>query len=392
MQLKISLAVATLLSTMALNAEDYVTVQYLQYNENNNRTDVSAPSIMINKDFGTDYTLNAGFVVDVVSGASQNYYDKNYDGTSGASSDASSGASAFARALDVKASDVEYGNTNYEDKRVAINLLLTKRLENRDELIVGINQSNESDFYSTELSTQYMHWLDSSKNQSISVGASYQFNKILTYCNDVGADGCSGASEAMDATAFNAEVSFSQNIDTTSDVNIALFFSNDDGYLDNPYLNVIRNYKSDGNADVVGEKRPDSKMAYGFAFKYAKALNDNFTLHLGYRYYRDDWSIDSHTLDGDILYEFGDDWIFKVGLREYIQTEANFFSGYKNHFTDEKYASSDQRLSAFNAMTYKSNIDYQLNDTLNINFGINYYTQSTGLDALYFITGFTYGF
>jgi len=392
MQLKISLAVATLLSTMALNAEDYVTVQYLQYNENKDRTDVSAPSIMINKDFGTDYTLNASLVVDVVSGASQNYYHESYDGTSSASSDTSSGASAFARGLEIKASDVEYGNTQYDDKRVAGSLLLTKRFENRDELTVGVSRSNESDFYSTEASAEYMHWLDSSKNRSVAFGASYQVNQILKYCNSVGVDGCSGASQAMDATAFNTQVSFSQNIDSSSNAKIALFFSNDDGYLDNPYLNVVRNYKADSSADVVGENRPDSKIAYGLTLKYANALSDTLTLHLGYRYYSDDWGIDSHTLDTDILYEFDDDWIFKVGLRGYIQTEADFFSGYKDYFTDEVYASSDQRLSGFNALTYKSSIDYKINDEVNINFGANYYTQSTGLDALYFVSGFTYGF
>ncbi len=392
MQLKLSLITATILTTMALNAEDYVSVQYLQYNENEDRTDISAPSIMINKDFGTDYTLNASFVVDVVSGASTNYYDEGYDGTSSASYDSSSGASAFARGIDVNASDIEYGNVEYDDRRVAGSLLLTKRFESRDELTVGISRSNESDFYSTEASAEYMHWVDSSKNQSISFGMSYQINEILKYCNSVGTDGCSGASQAMDATAINAQVSFSQNIDSTSNAKVSLFFSNDDGYLDNPYLNVVRNYQIDGTADVVGEKRPDSKIAYGLALKYVNALNDNTTLHLGYRYYSDDWGILSNTLDADIFYELGDDLIFKLGLRAYIQSEADFFSGYKDYFTDEKYASSDQRLSEFNTFTYKASVDYKIYEDLRVNFGAQYYDQSTGLSATYIVTGFTYSF
>jgi len=301
MQLKLSILTASLLASMALSADDYVSVQYLQYNENEDRTNISAPSIMINKDIGTDYTINASFVVDVVSGASQTYYD------------ASSGASALSRALKTDAKNVKYGNIEYDEQRVAGNLLLTKRFENRDEISVGFSRSSESDFYSTEASLDYMHWIDSSKNQSISFGISYQINEILKHCDNLGLDGCSGASESMDATAINAQVGFSQNIDTTSNAKIALFFSNDDGYLDNPYLNIIRNY-DDKTVDIVGEKRPDSKMAYGLSMKYAKAISDNTTLHLSYRYYSDDWGVDSHTIDSDIFYEYGDDLISDVTI------------------------------------------------------------------------------
>ena len=365
---------------MALQAEDFVSVQFLQYDENENRTSISAPSIMINKDFGTDYTLNASFVVDGVTGASQSYYDS------------ASGASAFSRKIDANADDVEYGNIEYSETRMAISALLTTRFESRDELTVGISRSSESDFYSTEASAEYMHWLSSSKNNSITAGLSYQSNQILRKCPTVGVDGCSGASESMDATAINAQIAYFQNIDSQSYAKVSLFYSNDDGYLTNPYLNVVRNYTEGGTADIVNEERPDTKQAYGIALKYANALSDNLSLHLGYRYYSDDWEIASHTLDTDVYYELSKKWIFKLGLRGYTQTQAKFYSGEIDYFTDEKYASSDQRLSDFSALTYKANVDYKVNDDLGINFGAHFYDQSTGLNATYFITGFTYNF
>ncbi len=392
MQLRVSLAAATIISSLALNAEDYVSVQYLQYDETENRTSISAPSIMINKDFGTDYTLNASFVVDVVSGASETYYDKSYDTTSGATPDAKSGASAFSRNIGVKADDIKYGNVEYDEKRVAAALLFTSRFENRDELTVGLGRSNESDFYSTEASAEYMHWLGSSKNQSLSFGLSYQANEILTYCREFDIDGCSGASVKEEATAINTQLSYFTNLNSTSYTKLSLFYSNDDGYLTNPYLNVVRNFAEGGTADLVGENRPDSKVAYGVALKYANALTDNISLHLGYRYYTDDWEIDSHTVDTDIFYELGSSWIFKVGLRTYTQSEASFYNPDKDYFTNELYASSDQRLSDFNALTYKTSVDYKIYKDLGVNFGANYYEQSTDLSALYFVTGFTYNF
>jgi len=392
MQLRLSFITASILATMALNAEDFVSVQYLQYNENEDRANISAPSIMINKDFGTDYTLNASFVVDVVSGASKTYYDKSYDGTTSASADTSSSASAFARGTDIDSSNVEYGNVEYDEQRVAGSLLLTKRFASRDELTLGVSHSSEHDFYSTEGSAQYMHFLDSSKNQSLTMGLSYQYNQILKYCENVDADGCSGASKAMDANAINTQIGFSQNIDSTSNIQLALFFSYDDGYLDNPYLNVVRNYKEGGTADIVGEKRPDTKTAYGTAIKYAKSFQDVVTLHLGYRYYADDWGINSHTVDSDLYYEVTNKWIFGIGLRGYTQTKSDFFSSSITHFTDEIYASSDLRLSDFNSVTYKGSVDYKISDDLHINFGANYYDQTTGLTAINIVTGFMYNF
>ncbi|MEA3228959.1 MAG: DUF3570 domain-containing protein, partial [Campylobacterota bacterium] len=258
----------------------------------------------------------------------------------------------------------------YDDKRIAMGLLLTTRFENRDELVVGVSRSNEKDFYSSEISSEYMHWLSDSKNNSISFGLSYQFNQILKYCSNVSVDGCSGASEEMRAHAINTQLSFSQNIDSHSNAKIALFYIQDSGYLDNPYLNIIRNYQADASSDIVGESRPDSKKAYGVALKYANAFTDSFTLHLDYRYYRDDWEINSHTLDLNTYYELNDDWLFKVGLRTYIQSEASFYNASPKFFTNQLYASSDQRLSDFNAITYKSAFDYKIYEDTSINLGV----------------------
>ena len=381
MQLRISLAAATLLTSMAMQAEDYVSVQYLQYNESENRTAVSAPSIMLNKDFGTDYTLNVNIVADAVSGASETFYD------------ASSGASAYSRGIGVNADDVTYGNVEYEDTRVAGGATLITRFDNRDELTVGFNYSSESDFYSAEGSLEYMHWLTSSKNNSLSLGLSYQSNEVLVHCDGLGScDAGSGASQAMTNDAINAQVSYFQNINSQSYAKVALFYVGDSGYLTNPYSNVVRNYVDGGTADVVNENRPDSRAAYGLSLKYANAITNSFSAHIGYRYYSDDWDIDSHTIDTDFYYEPSSDWLLKLGLRYYMQSEANFYSAEKDYFTNEEFASSDMRLGKFNAITYKTDAEYKISQDWSVNLGVNYYDQSEGLDATYLMTGVTYRF
>ena len=383
MQLRISLAAATLLSALSVQAEDYVSFEYLQYDENNNRTSVSAPSITVNKDFGVDYTLNVSLVADAVSGASETYYD------------ASSGASAIdSRSTNVNQSDVKYGNVDYEDDRVAGSIALTTRFDNRDELTVGINRSNESDFYSTELSGEYMHYLDESKNQSITFGLSYMANQILVQCSATGTGSCdtlSGGSEEETADTISTQIGFHQVLDSTSYAEAALYFMQEDGYLTNPYLNVVRYYDS-GTAQIVGENRPDSRTIYGASFKYAKAVNDQFSALASYRFYNDDWGVNSHTIDTDLYYEPNSDWLFKVGLRYYTQSEADFFKFEKDYFTNQTYASSDLRLSDFDAITYKSYVEYKFSDEFSYNISANFYDQSTDLSATYFMTGFKYKF
>jgi len=380
MQLRLSWCAATLLVATTMQAEDYVSVQVLQYNENDNRVSVTAPSIMLNKDFGTDYTLNASLVGDAVSGASPTYYD------------ASSGASAYSRGKNVKTSDVEYGNVHFSEQRVAGSLLFTSRFSNRDELRVGANGSSEHDFNSGSGSVEYMHWLDSGKNSAITLGGSYQYNEITARCVDrVDCDTSSGASELKTATAVNLQLGVSHNINPESYMEVAAFYIADDGYLTDPYLNVVRN-NNGITADIVGEKRPEERRAYGGIVKYVNAVTENTTLHLSYRYYWDDWDIDSHTVDSDLFYELGSDWTFKLGLRYYNQSAANFYSGSDSYFGDEGFASSDYRLSDFSALTYKSNVDYKITTDVSVNLSANYYDQTTGLKATYFMTGFRYNF
>ncbi len=382
MQLRIplSLAASIVLATLNTQAEDYVSVQFMQYDENNDRTSISAPSLEINKDFGTDYTLNAQFVLDSVSGASPTFYDS------------SSGASAYSRGP-VDDEDVAYGNVNYDEQRAAGTLLLTTRLENRDELKTGLNYSSESDFYSYEGSAEYLHYLDNNKNNSVSLGLSYQYNEILIKeCIYNGAcDTQSGASQKMDNNVISIEAGISQIVDPTSYAKVSLFSILEDGYLTSPYHNIVRNYGTAQQTVIVSDSRPDSRTAFGASLKYVKAYSDDFTAHFGYRYYSDDWGIDSNTLSADLFYEIGD-YVLNGGLRYYMQSEADFYSSAKDAFTDEKYASSDERLSDFNAMNYKLQVDYKVNDLLDINIGVSYYDQSTGLSATYLMTGFKYKF
>lgn len=393
MQLKYSLA--ALACVASLHAEDSISISYLQYNESDSRVSVSAPAISIKKDFGTDYTVDAYIVADAISGATITYIDAS-SGASGSGGGGSGGDDddkIFYKNI-ANPNDITYDKVNFDDTRFAYALNLTKRLENRNEITIGTNISLESDYYSYEFSTGFLQYLDKSKNRSLNYGISYQLNQILVPCDgDIKPARCdttSGSSEKEDSTTLSAEIGMSQIIDKNSLIQGGVFVRAEDGYLTHPYLNVVRDYNT--TPKIVGENRPDSRMGYGITLGYKNAFATNKTLQLDYRLYTDDWGILSNTVTSKYYYEMNDKLTFGLGLRVYVQSEADFYNGNKDYFTNETYASSDERLSSFNALTYSFDTNYHINKQMSTNISLNYYDQSTSLSAMYLNVGFKYKF
>ncbi len=374
----LSLLTSILLASVAVAQDDYISVQYVHYSEDSGRTTIAKPAIEFNKNFGTDYTLNVNLILDTISGASPTFYD------------ASSGASAYSRGS-TDASNVTYGDIDYSENRKAGGANLATRFKNRDELTVGFNYSYEQDYKSIELSSEYLHWLGISKNRSISFGVSYQINNILVKCkNSSYCDTDSGASEVADLNVIGSEFSFTQIIDKNSLISTSIFYSSEDGYLSNPYMNVVRYYNT--NPTVANEVKPDKRVSYGGTLKYKLLINSNLSLHSDYRYYLDDWDISSHTISNKIFYEYQKKWLFSGGIRYYKQSSAKFYSNKRDFFTDQKYASSDRRVSSFNSIEYKLGAQYHLSREVSLDVGANYYTQKKYFNATYYSLGIKYKF
>jgi len=369
-----SLSTVTILAIVAsnaLHAENYVAVEFLQYDENSNRVSVSAPSLSASYDIGTNYNIKADFVHDAVSGATPSWQP---DSNSGASSRDNSG-------------DYVYENQNFDEERNAGSVMLTTRFENRDELYTGIDYSRESDFDSKAVSAEYLHYTDSTHNQSLNVGISYTMNEILSYDYD----STSGASQKETSSSINIQAGLSQVLNDHSLLKVEGFAIVDDGYLNNPHSNVVRDYGSSSQR-LLSENRPDKRTAYGLNLKYITMFGDNLSFKANYRFYTDDWDVSSHTIDHDIYYNLNKKITLGAGFRIYTQTEANFYNKNKDFFTNEAFASSDERLSKFDALTYKASVDFKQNSKISYNLGGQFYSQSTGLDASMITLGVKYKF
>ena len=151
---------------------------------------------------------------------------------------------------------------------------------------------------------------------------------------------------------------------TVMQVNLSLGVSN--GYLTDPYkvFSVV-----DANGiewDQYFEGRPDNRTRWSITTKLNHQLYPgNGNMHLSYRYYSDDWDIQSHTLDYSHRFKLGNTHYLEPRLRLYTQTQAEFYQN--SLFSDPalgapvlpEFISPDYRLDKMSdvtiGMTYGNN-------------------------------------
>jgi hypothetical protein len=154
---------------------------------------------------------------------------------------------------------------------------------------------------------------------------------------------------------------WSQVLDRSSALQFALSYQNGDGFLSDPYKLVSF---SDGN---VADNRPDERNQFSLLTRYRRHFSSvTGSLHLDYRFYVDDWDLNSHTVELGWYQSLFDDLIFIIpSVRYYTQSQADFYEPYfttANAVDPDQHASSDYRLSPYGALSGKIRLEARLND------------------------------
>ncbi len=138
--------------------------------------------------------------------------------------------------------------------------------------------------------------------------------------------------------------------------------SQSSGYLNDPYK-VVSLVDSGGlPVDAVYEKRPDSRSGNALFAKLVYHLPED-VLHLSYRYYWDDWGIDSQTADLSYRMELWSGSYLQPHLRYYRQTKADFYrSALLNTSPLPDYASADYRLAEMTSTTAGLKLGFPMED------------------------------
>lgn len=168
------------------------------------------------------------------------------------------------------------------------------------------------------------------------------------------------------------------------------------GLLSTPFQRV---YFSDVAASFIQdfqladdiERLPDTRIKVAMGGNLNYYINEIFIVRLFYRYYFDDWGINSQTASIEIPVKIAGKFTLYPSYRFYYQSAADYFAPFEQHLSTEKFYTSDYDLSKFNANQYGLGVSYtDVFATFNIwklglktiDFKVNYYERNTGLKAV----------
>ena len=218
---------------------------------------------------------------------------------------------------------------------------------------------------------------------------------------------------------YSVSFSFSQILSKNAQFSLFFDIVKQSGWLANPMQRVyfsdvdnffigngdsIDNYTSSSNRDVFQladdiERLPDNRFKIPIGLRFNYFINETFALRTYYRYYMDDWGINSHTASVELPIKISQKFTLYPSYRYYNQTEADYFAGFDEHLSTSDYYTSDYDLSKFNANQYGFGVTYT--DIFakthiwkfglkSIDFKYTNYKRNTGLKANYFAAGFKF--
>lgn len=97
------------------------------------------------------------------------------------------------------------------------------------------------------------------------------------------------------------------------------------------------------------ERLPNSRFKVALGGRLNWYLNEIITLRTYYRYYFDDWGINSHTASIEIPVKLTDRFTVYPSYRFYNQSAADYFAPYEVHLSTSEFYTSDYDLSEYTA-------------------------------------------
>ena len=142
-------------------------------------------------------------------------------------------------------------------------------------------------------------------------------------------------------------VGLTQIVSPTVIFKTAVSFTQHDGYLTDPYKMVWINQA------VEQERRPDQRNMVAWSNQLRiRVVPLAASLHLDYRYFNDDWDIESHTAEIGWYQSLGESWSIAPRLRYYSQSQSFFYSPFYNRRRTDGFHSSDYRLSPYGSINF----------------------------------------
>ncbi|MCQ8117262.1 DUF3570 domain-containing protein [Methylomonas rosea] len=276
-------------------------------------------------------------------------------------------------------------------------------------------KSEEPDFVSNFGSINVSHEFNN-KLTTVSLGYNTSSNQISRSTDNQHAASSGHAHGGSDSPGYSRldensnyhgfNIGLSQVITKNTLIQSTLSYTNQNGYLSNPYKFVyVRgevtpeeyyqiqmassgnpfNWNSITNLEMVGidlfrEVRPDQRNQWSLSNRINQHIPAlDASLHFDYRYYRDDWGVNSHTFEFAWYQSLPMGFTITPSMRYYSQSQAEFFAPYFLAPRADDHYSSDFRLADFGALSGGISFSKQLSKGIKLDAGFEYYTRQSGL-------------
>ena len=143
---------------------------------------------------------------------------------------------------------------------------------------------------------------------------------------------------------FSGSISWSQIINEWLQLMLEGEVVLQDGYLGLPFHRV---YFADNSVHV--ENLPSSRLKIPLGIRANYFISDKFILRTWYRFYHDDWNINSNTVQLETVVKLTPFLSVTPFYRFYQQTAATYFAPYRVHTSADTYYTSNYDLSKFNS-------------------------------------------
>jgi len=381
-------------SPVAAPSSDKVETSILLYSETD-RVSAAEAIVSYSKMLERGWSISGTATYDALTGASPN----------GATP--SRGIQSFTRPSGSGSYTAQPGETplddTFHDTRFGLAGTLSKQLDRNTNMQFGARFSSEYDYFSGGVNAGISHDLNQ-RNTTLSLSGSYShdvispegripnpFASMLAFAGEGEHDESEGEIEDHDHGArledsgskdvFDVVVGVTRVLGRKTVARFNYSFSYTTGYLTDPFK-ILSVLEPPGSAnagepvDYLYEKRPDGRTKHALYGQILRYLGGN-TLDISYRYFWDDWGVNSHTSEVFYRQQLGRGHSLQPHFRWYHQTGADFYRLFLlNGSPLPQYASADSRLAGFDAHTLGLQYAFPLGGNSNLTLTGEYYTQS----------------
>lgn len=343
------LTVVLFLLSPRAKAEDASSYKFQYYLEKNDRIEVRAHYLRAEKDLNEKTSLTVVGLIDAISGASP----------TGAPPPAGSDQVPLAKLED-------------ERRAVVVNVGRTLGIH---RLLAEASYSKEDDYLSRGLALSAVSELNE-KNTAVRTGVSFTNDDIFP----------SFFSRQEDKHGMDLIVGVTQTVNPTTLFTANLSWGKARGYLNDPYKTIQKTIQltpTISRSFQFSENRPRDRENW---IVYTALTHFFEPLHASgeatYRYFKDEFGSDSHTLTLEWFQKFGAKLVIRPSLRLYSQRAADFYYPTldrtpiaPNVFPSAQspFYSADYRLSKLRSYTYGVKAVYSVREWLSLDLNLERY-------------------